>query len=232
MRRCMTAGRLANQIKSKQYGEPNRDRCTMPNGVKQTFKFPKTSWASHKRKIAKHYATVSMKIEEGAVIDCAQGDSRPLQHSQLDVYSNDPDNDDQRSTWTCHNLKDHGNYQNCSIKTAGSAQAKPHDHPQGLTHVHFGNCVVKVRTGNDLDQIVALSSKGPVKLFNVKTNGWMISGETLKPSFIFERWMSAFTTDESSDDVDIEFGDTYDPTATGYFRPFRAGAKVDIVNRD
>jgi hypothetical protein len=204
----------------------------MPNGVRQTFKLPKTSWASHKRKKISHSAPVSMKIEDGAVIDCALGDSRPLRHSQLDVYTIDPVNDDQRSTWRCDNLTDHGYHQDGNITTAGSAQAMPHDHPQGLTQVHFGNCVVKVRTGNDLDQMVALSSKGPVNLFNVKTNGWMISGETLKPSFIFERWMSAVATDESSHDVDMRFYDTYDPSATGYVRPFRAGANVDIVNRD
>jgi hypothetical protein len=195
----MTAGRLSNQIKSKQYGEPNRDRCTMPYGVKQAFKLPKTSWASRKRRIAKHYATVSVKIDDGEVIDCALGDSRPLRHSQLDVYSNDPDIDDQRSTWTCDNLKDHGNYQTCSIKTAGSAQAKPHDHPQGLTQVHFQNCVLKVRPGNDLDQLLALSTKGPVHLFNVQTNGWIQSGPLLLPAFILLRWMSEIQKSNSAE---------------------------------
>jgi hypothetical protein len=74
----MTAGRLSNQIKSKQYGEPKRDWCSMPFGVKQTLKLPKTSWASHKRKNINHSAPVSMKIQDGEVIDCALGDSRPL----------------------------------------------------------------------------------------------------------------------------------------------------------
>jgi hypothetical protein len=41
---------------------------------------------------------------------------------------------------------------------------------------------------------------------------------------------AAVFTDESSNGVDNEFTDTYDPSATGYVRPFRDGAKVSVVN--
>lgn len=200
----------------------------MPYGVKQTFKLPKTAWASHKRKKVNHSATVCKKIVDGEVIDCALGDSGPLRHSQLDVYSNDADNDNQRSTWTCDNLTDHGYHQTCNIMTAGSAQAKPHAHALGLTHVHFDNCVVKVRPGFDLDQLLASSIDGPVHLLNVQTTGWIRSGALLLPAFVLLRWISSIQADEQS----VEEDDTYDPSATGFVRPFRAGAKVDIVNRD
>jgi hypothetical protein len=212
----------------------------MPYGVKQKFMLPKTTWPCCKRSSQndKHSASVKMSIVEsavvgslaqaGEVIDCALGDSRPLRHSQLDVYSNDPDNDDQRSTWTCDNLTDHGYHQACNITTAGSAQAKPHDHPQGLTHVHFDNCVVKVRPGFDLDQLLANSIDGPVHLLNVQTTGWIQSGAILLPAFVLLRWISSIKADEQSVEVD----DTYDPSATGPFRPIRAGVKVDMVNRD
>ena len=41
---------------------------------------------------------------------------------------------------------------------------------------------------------------------------------------------AAVFTDESSNGVDNEFNDTYDPSATGYVRPFHDGAKVSVVN--
>jgi hypothetical protein len=192
----------------------------MPFKVKHKFKLPKTSWACQKQQ-----RTHTMKTEDSAVIDVHPVDSRTLLHSQLDVYSNDQDIDDHRS---CGNLTDHGYYQTCNIKTAGSAQAKPHAHALGLTHVHFDNCVVKVRTGFDLDQLLANSIDGPVHLLNVQTTGWIQSGSLLLPAFVLLRWISSIKADEQS----VEEDDTYDPSSTGYVRPFRAGAQVDIVNRD
>jgi hypothetical protein len=155
----------------------------MPFGVKKKLKLPRSSWAGHR---------------------CSHDSPKPT-HSQLDVFLDDVYTDDQPKDTccqrTCDNLSDHGYYQRSSIITQGIAHTKPHAHSQGLTQVIFNNCIVKVRSGHDLDQLLALSNEGPVHLFNVQTNGWIQSGPLLLPAFVLLRWMSEIVKSNSVEKV-------------------------------
>jgi hypothetical protein len=148
----------------------------MPFGVQKKIKMPRASWAGHR----------------------GSHDSPKPTHSELDVYIDGKvayTDDQPKDAWFCDNLSDHGYFQSSSIKTEGVAKTKPHAHAQGLTQVIFANCVVKVRTGHDLDQLIALSNEGPVYLFNLHTNGWIQSGAKMLPAFVLLRWMSAMSKD-------------------------------------
>jgi hypothetical protein len=93
-------------------------------------------------------------------------------------------------------VADHSFFQNCSCTTMGSANTQVHAHPMGLAHVVFENCVVKVRLGFDLDRLIALSRIGPVSLHNIHSSGWIPTGETLLPAYVFLRWISSMVAVE------------------------------------
>jgi hypothetical protein len=147
-------------------------------GVKKNTKLPRASWVGHRRSIG---CSLPTYIQRNVYNDA--------------IYSDDTDDEDTDfsvlTLRTCNNLSDHGYYQSCNIITEGVATIKSHDHPQGLTQLTFANCVVKVRTGHDLDKLIAMSNEGPVYLFNVQTKGWIVSDAILLPAFILLRWMSS-----------------------------------------
>jgi hypothetical protein len=72
----------------------------------------------------------------------------------------------------------------------GSCNTQMHPHPLGLARVTFENCVVQVRPGHDLEQLIAFSRIGAVQLCNVSADGWISTSRTLLPGFIFLRWVS------------------------------------------
>ena len=78
----------------------------------------------------------------------------------------------------------------CTFLAVGSCNTQMHPNPLGLARVTFENCVVQVRPGRDLEQLIAFSRIGPVLLCNVSANGWFSSSRTLLPGFIFLRWVS------------------------------------------
>ncbi len=80
--------------------------------------------------------------------------------------------------------------QKADITTVGFPNTKMHDHPLGLTQVTFDNCVVKVRVGHDLDNLLSLGRLGQVHLMNVSSNGWVATNISLLPCCIFLRWIS------------------------------------------
>ena len=80
--------------------------------------------------------------------------------------------------------------QKADITTVGFPNTKMHDHPLGLTQVTFDNCVVKVRVGHDLDNLLSLGRLGQVNLTNVSSNGWVATNISLLPCCIFLRWIS------------------------------------------
>jgi hypothetical protein len=91
-------------------------------------------------------------------------------------------------------LYDHIGCRDCCFTTIGRADIQVHAHPLGLARAIFKNCVVKVRVGHDLDDLVALSCLGPVQLHNIRANGWTpitASYPGLCPSFVFLRWLSS-----------------------------------------
>jgi hypothetical protein len=94
--------------------------------------------------------------------------------------------------------KDHNFFHKCNFTTFGRANTKVHSHPMGLAQVFFSNCVVKVRRGHDLEQLIDLSKIGPVQLKNIESSGFITSVESLLPAFVFHRWISSMS---KSDDI-------------------------------
>jgi hypothetical protein len=137
-------------------------------------------------------------------------DVQPLS-SGLDVEMTDPDVSDRmivsnnssgwpsasdtnvcgncRHTYVCGNCR-HTYFENRNFITAGVGVPAFHNHPLGLAHVQFTNCVVKVREGHDLIQLCELSRVGDVQLLNVCTDGFSLINDVLMPRFIYRRWMS------------------------------------------
>ena len=210
--------RIGSLIKTTQSITTARHRKKMPNGAKQKFKIPRAACTGHPQTAprAGKYAsnTASTKegttgsqgchirnveqlpsggilVEDSAVIQVlsTEGHSSSLHHSQVDLYTIASD-EEVDSPRRCINLKTHGYYQWCNIKTAGIARQKPHDHSQGLTQVKFDNCLVYVRPGDVLEQLITNSIDGPVRIINVQTNGWVETGATRLPAFIVHRWLS------------------------------------------
>jgi hypothetical protein len=83
-----------------------------------------------------------------------------------------------------------GRYKKFTIKTIGSAYTQMHEYSQGLAVVSFVNCVIKVRPGDDLNTLIAMSRVGTVILYNVQLNGWTTTNQSLLPTYIFLRWIS------------------------------------------
>jgi hypothetical protein len=81
-------------------------------------------------------------------------------------------------------------FERSSVTTCGMPNLKMHEHPLGLAQVIFDNCVVKVREGFDLTNLLSLGRLGDVELFNVSSNGWIATDRTLLPCCIYERWIS------------------------------------------
>jgi hypothetical protein len=128
-------------------------------------------------------------------------DVQPLS-SGLDVEMTDPDVFDHMivsntcsglptasDTNVCRDWR-HSYFENRNFITAGVGVPAFHNHPLGLVHVQFTNCVVKVREGHDLIQLCELSRVGDVQLSNVCTNGSSVINDVLMPIFIYRRWMS------------------------------------------
>jgi hypothetical protein len=81
-------------------------------------------------------------------------------------------------------------WQKAKITTVGIPITKMNAHPLGLAQIIFDNCVVKVRAGHNLDNLVSLGRLGNVQLSNVTSNGWIATDRALLPCCIFARWMS------------------------------------------
>ena len=90
-------------------------------------------------------------------------------------------------------LDDHSFFQYRDFVTSGQPFVKAHRLEACLTELQFENCVVKVRVGRDLNEIIRCSSTGSVYLRNLSTNGWAANSHTLLPSFIFIKYISSFT---------------------------------------
>jgi hypothetical protein len=162
-------------------GAAESARISMPFGVEKKCKLPRASWAGHSR--SHDYPKPTYRYRD-VYID---GEV---------VNTDDTDDQDKVTVLTlrsCINLSEHGYYQSCNIKTEGVGQIKSHAHAEGLTQVTFANCVVKVRTGHDLDQLIALSNEGPVNIFNVQSNGWIQTDANPLPAFVLLRWMSSMS---------------------------------------
>jgi hypothetical protein len=82
-------------------------------------------------------------------------------------------------------------WERSSILTCGIPNLKMNiENPLALCQVIFDNCVVKVREGIDLNNLLTLGRKGDVELTNVTSFGWVATERTLLPCCIFERWIS------------------------------------------
>jgi hypothetical protein len=90
-------------------------------------------------------------------------------------------------------VPDHHSYWNfADFTTLGRPVVRVHQHAAGLTELHFVNCIVKVRVGNDLDDLIRCSANGAVALRNLSTNGWVTNCVTVLPSFVFLKYLSGF----------------------------------------
>jgi hypothetical protein len=187
----------------------NHDQSTEaqipPRQHRMNGRLPRTAWASGRRysETADPTQSVGMEVADSAVIhvlDCAAlihqstDAPSPSQNRSTHVVYTDDSSDGDESPWHCNSLQNHGFYQKSNIKTAGIALAKPHNHVQGLTQVIFDNCLIQVRPGKDLDQLLAKSIDGPVHLIGVQTNGWIESNAKLLPAFIYHRWLTSMPT--------------------------------------
>jgi hypothetical protein len=82
-------------------------------------------------------------------------------------------------------------WERSSILTCGNPNLKMNiENPMALCQVIFDNCVVKIREGIDLKNLLTLGRKGDVELTNVTSFGWVATERTLLPCCIFERWIS------------------------------------------
>ena len=106
-----------------------------------------------------------------------------------------------------HCADSHSFFQSHSLMAVGIPAIKDHDHPQGLSQLMFENCVVKVRRGTDLTQLMILSLSGPVHLHNVNSCGWIASGDHQLPAFVFIRWLSEMSSSSSFSDELSVMGD-------------------------
>ena len=86
----------------------------------------------------------------------------------------------------------HSHYNRADFTALGRPVVRVHQHPAGLTELHFDNCIVKVRAGIDLDDLIRCSANGAVALRNLSTNGWVTNSFTVLPSFVFLKYLSGF----------------------------------------
>jgi len=86
----------------------------------------------------------------------------------------------------------HSHYNRADFTALGRPVVRVHQHPAGLTELHFDNCIVKVRAGIDLDDLIRCSANGVVALRNLSTNGWVTNSFTVLPSFVFLKYLSGF----------------------------------------
>ena len=88
----------------------------------------------------------------------------------------------------------HGYYRYADFIALGRPVVRAHRHEAGLTELHFDNCVVKVRVGPDLNDIIRYSANGHrvVVFSNLSTNGWVTNSLTVLPSFVFLKYLSGF----------------------------------------
>jgi len=85
----------------------------------------------------------------------------------------------------------HDFFRRADFVTLGQPIVKTHRFVAGLTELQFQNCVVKVRIGYDLSELIRRSSFGSVALRNLSTNGCV--PDTLLPTFIFIKYISSFS---------------------------------------
>ena len=90
-----------------------------------------------------------------------------------------------------HPPDNHGFLKRMDWVAVGQPIIKPHKHAAGLTTLMFQNCVIKIRVGDELNQIIILSKTGEVHMLNLFTKGWEPSNQTLLPAFIFEKYLSS-----------------------------------------
>jgi len=150
----------------------------MLNDMKQKFKQPRMT--GHRRfKQNNGQCAISRTNDSEVIIDALTGDTtETLQHRQPIEHTLD-------SRWTPASF-----FQVTCIITTGIPNLKLNDHPLGLAQVIFDNCVVKVRTGFDLDNLLSLGRLGKVELINVTSHGWIVTDRSLLPCCIFNRWIS------------------------------------------
>ena len=166
----------------------------MLNGAKHKFKLPRVAQAGNRRssRNAEQLPSNGKEVEDSAVIEVFSTEAQcpPLHQSEQDLYTVATDEEDVSPWPRSIDLSSHGYYQWCNIQTAGAARTKPHHHTLGLTQVIFNNCMIQVRPGEDLEKLLAKSIDGPVRIINVRTNGWAEAGAALLPAFVFHRWLS------------------------------------------
>jgi len=73
-------------------------------------------------------------------------------------------------------IDNHSYFKWANIVAVGCPVVTCHPHPAGLTELQFENCVVKVRLGGDLNDLIRCSFTGPVALRNLSTHGWISIG--------------------------------------------------------
>jgi hypothetical protein len=154
----------------------------MPYGV-QKFKLPRASWVGHRRSINSQSACI--QIAESSVIDVLPHDAHAPLEAEKDTGIEAEHKRIDEAPWNQSTF-----WQPSTIKTCGRPNTKIHDNPQGLAQVIFDNCVVKVRVGFDLDNLISLGRLGEVDLMNVTAFGWVTTNRSLLPCCIFERWIS------------------------------------------
>lgn len=86
----------------------------------------------------------------------------------------------------------HSHWRSADFTALGRPVVRVHQHAAGLTELHFDNCIVKVRTGIDLDDLIRCSANGAVALRNLSTNGSVTNCFTVLPSFVFLKYVSGF----------------------------------------
>jgi hypothetical protein len=86
----------------------------------------------------------------------------------------------------------HSHWRSADFTALGRPVVRVHQHAAGLTVLHFDNCIVKVRVGIDLDDLIRCSANGAIHLRNLSTNGWVTNCFTVLPSFVFLKYLSGF----------------------------------------
>ena len=153
-------------------------------------------------------------VESEVVETLPQAEEQPIASrmvvSNIVHHSNSISDDENDHTCVVHVVQNdsHRLHRDCCFTTAGSANVTLHPDAMGLARVFFDNCVVKVRLGPDLDQMVAHSQIGPVQLHNITPTGSTLYVQpqfcattcaaagiiTELPVFVFLRWISSMNT--------------------------------------
>ncbi len=139
-----------------------------------------------------HYRTVDRGCTEYTAISCNRMPrNRPLSNGGTSRVAPGAEMATKRYMKKWH-PDNHNYFQYCSYVTKGRPRVSHHQLAQGLSLLHYDNCVVKMRVGHDLDALVTKSSHGAVRFSNLQTYGWAAHNSTQIPTFIFIKYISSF----------------------------------------